>query len=74
LFFNIGEPQILAVLGQKLHGQVLVKGFSSDHLGGFGIPGIGDGQFQFPNGVAADDRLRVYVTDTGNDRVQVWSY
>ncbi len=45
-----------------------------DHLGRFGDQGVGEGQFEYPNGVAADDRARVYVTDTGNDRVQVWSY
>jgi sugar lactone lactonase YvrE len=45
-----------------------------DHLGRFGDQGVGEGQFEFPNGVAADDRGRVYITDTGNDRVQVWSY
>lgn len=47
---------------------------SPDHLGRFGDQGVGDGQFQYPNGVAVDGRQRVYVTDTGNDRVQVWSY
>ena len=33
-----------------------------------------NGTFQFPNGIAVDARGRVYVTDSGNDRVQVWSY
>ena len=45
-----------------------------DFFGVMGTPGVGDGQFAFPNGVAADGRGRVYVTDTVNDRVQVWSY
>ncbi len=45
-----------------------------DFIGVMGTEGVGDGQFQFPNGVAADGRGRVYVTDTANDRVQVWSY
>jgi tripartite motif-containing protein 71 len=43
-------------------------------VGVFGSQGIGDGQFQFPNGIAVDGRGRVYVTDSGNDRVQTWSY
>ena len=30
--------------------------------------------FLYPNGVTVDGRGRVYVTDAGNDRVQVWSY
>ena len=45
-----------------------------DYLGFFGGMGIDDGKFSFPNGVATDARGRVYVTDTGNDRIQVWSY
>ena len=36
--------------------------------------GIGNGTFQYPNGIAVDGRGRIYVADSGNDRVQVWSY
>jgi len=42
--------------------------------GAVGTEGLGDGQFEYPNGVAADGRARVYVVDWANDRVQVWSY
>jgi DNA-binding beta-propeller fold protein YncE len=45
-----------------------------DYLGFFGGEGIGDGQFAYPNGVAVDGRGRIYVADTANDRIQVWSY
>jgi sugar lactone lactonase YvrE len=45
-----------------------------DFIGFFGGEGTGDGQFEFPNGVAVDGRGRVYVADTVNDRAQVWSY
>jgi DNA-binding beta-propeller fold protein YncE len=44
------------------------------YLDDMGIPGAGDGQFQYPNGVAVDTRAHVYVTDRENNRVQVWSY
>jgi sugar lactone lactonase YvrE len=30
--------------------------------------------FEYPNSVAIDARGRVYVADTFNDRVQIWSY
>jgi DNA-binding beta-propeller fold protein YncE len=43
-------------------------------LGSFGDEGIGDGQFQFPNGLALDGRGRVYIADSANQRVQIWSY
>lgn len=45
-----------------------------DYLGFFGGQGVSNGTFQFPNGVAVDARGRVYITDSGNDRVQMWSY
>lgn len=45
-----------------------------EYLGSFGVPGAADGQFSFPNGLAIDTRGRVYVADTFNDRVQIWSY
>jgi DNA-binding beta-propeller fold protein YncE len=44
------------------------------YLGFFGGEGVSNGAFQYPNGIAVDQRGRVYVTDAGNDRVQVWSY
>lgn len=44
------------------------------YLGTFGVEGQTDGTFEYPNGVATDDRDRVYVTDRENNRVQVWSY
>jgi len=47
---------------------------SLTYLGFFGGEGVANGRFQFPNGIAVDGRGRVYVTDGGNDRVQVWSY
>jgi len=44
------------------------------YVGTVGAEGVGDGQFQFPNGIAVDTRARLYVADTANNRVQVWSY
>jgi sugar lactone lactonase YvrE len=40
----------------------------------FGVQGVGDGQFNFPNGLALDSAGRVYVTDRENNRLQVWGY
>jgi DNA-binding beta-propeller fold protein YncE len=84
---NLGLPRGIAVDGQ---GRVYVGDATGqgvfvyrtptddsrrlDFLGFFGGEGIADGTFEFPNGVAADAQGRVYVADTVNDRVQVWSY
>jgi DNA-binding beta-propeller fold protein YncE len=45
-----------------------------EFLGFIGGEGIADAQFAYPNSVAIDARGRVYVADTFNDRVQIWSY
>jgi DNA-binding beta-propeller fold protein YncE len=43
-------------------------------IASFGAEGQVDGTFEFPNGVATDTRAHIYVTDQGNNRVQVWGY
>jgi DNA-binding beta-propeller fold protein YncE len=43
-------------------------------IGSFGNEGQKDGTFEYPNGVATDTRAHIYVTDQGNNRVQVWGY
>jgi len=84
---NLGLPRGLAVHGQ---GRVFVADSTGqgvfvfhspsgdsqrlDYLGFFGGEGIADGTFEYPNSVAVDARGRVYVADTFNDRVQIWSY
>lgn len=44
------------------------------YIGSFGVEGIDDGTFQYPNGIAIDGNGRIYVTDRENNRVQIWSY
>lgn len=47
---------------------------SLETVGVWGVQGIGEGQFEYPNGLATDTRGRVYVADRVNNRVQVWTY
>jgi len=84
---NLGLPRGLAVDGQ---GRVFVADATGqgvfiyrapsddsrrlDFLGFIGGEGVADAQFEYPNSVAVDARGRVYVADTFNDRVQIWSY
>lgn len=42
------------------------------HLGSWGEPGRGPGQFSTPHGVIVDERNRVLVADRENDRVQLF--
>jgi sugar lactone lactonase YvrE len=71
-----GRVQVGDPTAQGVHVfRVLGEGATElQYLGFFGSQGIGDGQLSFPNGVASDTRGRVYITDTGNSRIQVWSY
>jgi len=39
-----------------------------------GQEGVGQGEFEFPNGLALDRSGRLYITDRENNRVQVWGY
>ena len=39
----------------------------------WGSAGTEDGQFMFPHSLAIDTYGNIYVTDTGNDRVQKFS-
>ena len=42
-------------------------------IGSAGVPGTTTGQFKFPRSVAVDDSGRIYVADSGNNRVQVFN-
>ena len=57
------------------YGNSTVHRFSPDgkHLGSWGTPGAGPGQFTTPHGIWVDGNDRVYVTDRENNRVQIFS-
>lgn len=82
---ELGLPRGVAVDGQgRLYvvdttGQgVDVYRFNDKKIPAFitvlGTEGTGDGQLEFPFGVATDARGRIYIADWANDRVQIWSY
>jgi len=50
------------------------RGEKMQVLFSFGDPGIGDGEFNFPNDITVDDTGRLYIADRVNNRVQVWLY
>ena len=84
---NLGLPRGLAVDSQ---GRVFVADTTGQgvfvfrapggderllkYLGFVGGEGVSDGMFEYPNSVAIDARGRMYVADTFNNRVQIWSY
>jgi DNA-binding beta-propeller fold protein YncE len=75
----IDDQNRVFVVDTSAHAVNLYKTLGPDerrpaYLARFGTQGTTDGAFEFPNGIAADARGRIYVTDTANNRVQVWSY
>jgi DNA-binding beta-propeller fold protein YncE len=72
------RPAGLALLGDKLviadsqlH-QVVFCGLHGELISQFGRRGNGPGEFNFPTHVAVDDHRQIYVTDSLNQRVQVF--
>lgn len=53
-------------------GNSKIKKFSrlGQFIGSFGSQGATDGEFMFPQGIAADSSGNIYVVDTANNRVQ----
>ena len=84
---NLGLPRGVAVDAQGrvyvvdssgqtvfVYGQYQEGTERLDYLGTFGTEGIADGAFAYPNGIAVDGRGRLYIADSSNNRVQLWSY
>ncbi len=57
------------------YGNSSIHRFSPEgrHLGSWGAPGAGPGQFTTPHGIWVDAALRVLVADRENNRVQLFS-
>lgn len=53
--------------------QIVAVNLNGEFLYTFGEEGPGDGQFLFPNDVAVV-KNSIYIVDTQNNRVQVWSF
>jgi DNA-binding beta-propeller fold protein YncE len=71
-----GRVYVVDTSGQAVfvYGQFKEGASRLEYLGSFGTPGVANGTFAYPNGIAVDGRGRLYVADSANDRVQLWSY
>jgi hypothetical protein len=76
----IGSPYGLAVTSSKIYvsdpGYKQIDAFDSfgDYLGAFGSSGTGNGQFQFPAGIAINSSLGyIYVADFSENRIQAFN-
>ena len=55
------------------HHQIRCYSPNGEDIGGFGSYGSGAGQFNNPTDVALDSQGNIYITDTGNNRIQIFS-
>lgn len=68
----------VAVRGDRLfvsetdNNRISVLSLDGAFVGSFGGPGRAHGRFRRPTALALDPQGRLYVTDTGNDRVEVF--
>jgi DNA-binding beta-propeller fold protein YncE len=71
-------PGGLRIVDEQLYvtdiekGQVFKFDLEGKLLMALGQPGEAEGQFRAPNAVTVDDEGKIYVVDTGNQRVQIF--
>ena len=76
---ELERPAGMALLGDRLlivdstlH-HVVVCGLHGEFITKFGQRGAGPGEFNFPTHLAVDDRRQIYVTDSLNCRIEVFT-
>ena len=78
--FGKGEPVSIAI---DSHDVVYVSGYGNHHVSifttdgelikSFGSKGNGPVQFYYPHGIYLDKNGTMYICDTGNDRIQIFT-
>lgn len=69
-FYDVGLLMAVDTLGHD----VGVWDKKGNNLCYFGTRGTDIGQFQYPNDISIGPDKKIYVTDTYNNRVQVWAF
>lgn len=77
--YTIDSPAGLRIVDDKLYltdvniNKIFVFSLDGELLLTFGEDGMEDGQLSAPNSIAVDRDKNIYVSDSGNDRVQVFT-
>ena len=75
---EFSDVDMIKIINDKLYvcdrgnNRVQILNTELEYVNSFGCHGDGDGQFNWPNGIAQDRAGNLYVTDTNNNRVQVF--
>lgn len=68
------EPSRVVVIDTLAHDGTIWDAGKSAKIVSFGTHGVLEGQFSYPTDTSVDARSRIFITDTGNGRVQVWGW
>ena len=75
---KFNDPSMIKIINDKLYvcdrgnNRFQVLNTKFEYVNRFGCHGNGDGQFNYPNGIAPDRAGNLYVSDTSNHRVQIF--
>lgn len=70
---DIDEKSGLVFVVDKIATNVQIFDKTGKFISKFGSKGTGDGQFKRPEDIAIDPQGRIFVCDTGNSRIQIFS-
>ena len=68
------EPRRLVVVDTLAHDVTIWDDLKSEKLLTFGVQGVLEGQFNYPNDISVDARRRIFVADSSNGRIEVWGW
>jgi len=68
------EPLRLVVVDTLAHDATIWDTSTSEKVLTFGVQGVLEGQFNFPNDVSIDSKRKIFIADSSNGRIQVWGW
>lgn len=68
------EPQRLVVVDTLAHDVTIWDTAKSQKVLSFGVQGVLEGQFSYPNDTSVDERRKIFVADSNNGRIEVWGW
>lgn len=75
---NMITPLAITIHGSSLYisdrtGQIIIMDLNGKVMSKFSKPGTKEGMLNYPNGLVVANDGRIFVSDTGNSRVQIFS-
>jgi DNA-binding beta-propeller fold protein YncE/predicted nucleic acid-binding protein len=68
------EPRRLVVVDTLAHDVTIWDAAKAEKILTFGVQGVLEGQFNYPNDTAVDGKRKIFVADSSNGRISVWGW